>query len=141
VVAVLAHEVGHYKLKHIIFNLAASTITTGFTLWLLSLFVSNDALSQALGVNIPSFHIGLIAFGVLYTPISEITGLLMNLVSRAFEYQADDYAKETYAGAPLISALKKLSKNSLSNLTPHPAYVFMHYSHPTLLERFKNLEK
>ena len=141
IVAVLAHEVGHYKRKHIIYNLCASVITTGFTLWLLSLLVGNATLSAALGVSQPSFHIGLIAFGVLYTPISEITGLIMNYLSRKFEYQADDYAKTTYAASPLISALKKLSKNSLSNLTPHPAYVFMHYSHPTLLQRFKNLSK
>jgi STE24 endopeptidase len=141
IVAVLAHEVGHYKRKHIIYNLSASVITTGFTFWLLSLFVGSATLSGALGVSQPSFHIGLIAFGVLYTPISEITGLLMNYLSRKFEYQADNYAKTTYAASPLISALKKLSKNSLSNLTPHPAYVFMHYSHPTLLERYKNLSK
>lgn len=141
IVAVLAHEVGHYKRKHILYNLTASVLTTGFTLWLLSLFVDNATLSAALGVENPSFHIGLIAFGVLYTPISEITGLLMNFLSRKFEYQADDYAKMTYAGLPLITALKKLSKNSLSNLTPHPAYVFMHYSHPTLLQRYKNLKK
>ncbi len=141
IVAVLAHEVGHYKRKHIMYNLGASVVTTGFTFWLLSLFVGSASLSAALGVSQPSFHIGLIAFGVLYTPISEITGLLMNSLSRKFEYQADNYAKTTYAALPLISALKKLSKNSLSNLTPHPAYVFMHYSHPTLLQRYKNLSK
>lgn len=139
IVAVLAHEIGHYKKKHVIINLLASIASIGFTLWVLSLFVGNPILSEALNVSKPSFHIGLIAFGVLYTPISEITGLLMNFLSRKFEYQADNYAKMTYAGAPLISALKKLSKNNLSNLTPHPAYVFMHYSHPTLLQRFKNL--
>lgn len=140
IVAVLAHEVGHYKKKHIVFNLFASIITTGFTLWILSLFVGNEILSEALNVNEPSFHIGLIAFGILYSPISEITGLIMNYLSRKFEYQADNYAKTTYEGEPLISALKKLSKNSLSNLTPHPAYVFAHYSHPTLLQRFRNLK-
>jgi STE24 endopeptidase len=139
IVAVLAHEVGHYKRKHIIFNLFASILLTGLTLYILSLLISNPLLSNALGVEIPSFHIGLIAFGLLYSPISEITGLIMNYLSRKFEYQADNYAKETYAGEPLITSLKKLSKNSLSNLTPHPAYVFMHYSHPTLLERIKNL--
>lgn len=139
IVAVLAHEVGHYKRKHIIFNLSASILLTGFTLYILSLFINSSILSEALGVTIPSFHIGLIAFGILYSPISEITGLLMNLVSRKFEYQADNYAKETFAAKPLITSLKKLSKNSLSNLTPHPAYVFMHYSHPTLLERIQNL--
>lgn len=141
IVAVLAHEVGHYKRKHIIFNLFSSILLTGFTLWLLSLFVSLPIFSEALGVTTPSFHIGLIAFGILYSPISEITGLFMNIMSRKFEYQADNYAKKTYTGAPLISSLKKLSKKSLSNLTPHPAYVFMHYSHPTLLQRVKNLNK
>jgi len=141
IVAVLAHEVGHYKRKHIIFNLASSILLTGFTLFILSLFINSSILSEALAVSIPSFHIGLIAFGILYSPISEITGLMMNYVSRIFEYQADNYAKETCAAKPLITSLKKLSKNSLSNLTPHPAYVFMHYSHPTLLERIKNLEQ
>ncbi|PKQ46031.1 M48 family metallopeptidase [Confluentibacter flavum] len=141
IVAVLAHEVGHYKKKHIIFNLFASILMTGLMLYILSLFISNPLLSNALGVEIPSFHIGLIAFGLLYAPISEITSLIMNLFSRKFEYQADDYAKNTYKAEPLITSLKKLSKNSLSNLTPHPAYVFMHYSHPTLLERIVNLRK
>lgn len=141
IVAVLAHEVGHYKRKHIVFNLASSTLLTGFTLFILSLFINSSILSEALGVSKPSFHIGLIAFGILYSPISEITGLIMNYVSRVFEYQADNFAKETFAAKPLITSLKKLSKNSLSNLTPHKAYVFMHYSHPTLLERIDNLEK
>ncbi len=139
IVAVLAHEVGHYKKNHIIINLITSIALTGLTLWLLSLCIGSPLLSQALGVATPSFHIGLIAFGILFSPISEITSLLMNFISRAFEYQADNFAKETYAGAPLISGLKTLSKNSLSNLTPHPAYVFMHYSHPTLLQRFRNI--
>ena len=141
IVAVLAHEVGHYKKKHIIFNLGSSILLTGLTLFILSLFINSSLLSEALGVSTPSFHIGLIAFGILYSPISEITGLFMNYMSRKFEYQADNYAKETFEASPLISSLKKLSKNSLSNLTPHPAFVFMHYSHPTLLERIKNLEK
>jgi len=141
IVAVLAHEVGHYKKKHIIFNLIASVLLTGLTLYILSIFISNPLLSHALGVSIPSFHVGLIAFGMLYSPISEVTGFIMNHFSRKFEYQADDYAKTTYKAEPLITSLKKLSKNSLSNLTPHPAYVWVHYSHPTLLERVKNLKK
>ncbi|MEZ4977615.1 MAG: M48 family metallopeptidase [Flavobacteriaceae bacterium] len=141
IVAVLAHEVGHYKRKHIIYNLIASVLLTGLTLYVLSIFISNPLLSQAIGVSIPSFHAGLVAFGLLYAPISELTGLLMNYLSRKFEYQADDYAKNTYEASPLITALKKLSKNSLSNLTPHPAYAFVHYSHPTLLQRVKNLLK
>lgn len=141
IVAVLAHEVGHYKKKHIIFNMTTSLLLTGLTLFILSIFISNPLLSNALGVAIPSFHVGLIAFGLLYAPISELTGFIMNHFSRKFEYQADDYAKKTYKTEPLVSSLKKLSKNSLSNLTPHPAYVWVHYSHPTLLERVKNLRR
>ncbi|MBT2163292.1 M48 family metallopeptidase [Zobellia barbeyronii] len=141
IVAVLAHEVGHYKKKHIIFNLIASLVLTGITLFVLSLFVNNPAVSIAIGVSQPSFHAALIGFGILYSPISEITGLIMNHFSRKFEYQADDYAKDTYAAIPLITSLKKLSKNSLSNLTPHPAFVFVHYSHPTLLNRIQNLKR
>jgi len=141
IVAVLAHEVGHYKRKHIIYNLFLSIILTGFTFYILSLLVGNINLSNALGVETPSFHIGLIAFGILYSPISEITSLFMNALSRKFEYEADDYAKNNFSSEPLINALKKLSKNSLSNLTPSNLYVKIHYSHPTLLQRVLNLKK
>ena len=139
IVAVLAHEVGHYKKNHVVYNMIISVLLTGFTLYILSLFIGNTLLSQALSVSEPSFHIGLIAFGILYSPISEITGLLMNILSRKFEYEADDYAKEQFDGKALITSLKKLSKNSLSNLTPHKSYVFLHYSHPTLLQRVQNI--
>ena len=108
IVAVLAHEVGHYKRKHILFNLIMSTLIMGFTFWLLSLLIGSPLLSEALNVSTPSFHIGLIAFGILYSPISELTGLVMNFISRKFEYQADNYAKETFDGAPLISGSKKI---------------------------------
>ena len=141
IVAVLAHEVGHYKRKHILYNLTSSIILTGFALFVLSLFIKTPLLSLALGVSHPSFHIGLIAFGILYSPVSQILGVFMNYMSRKFEYQADNYAKNTFSASPLISSLKKLSKNSLSNLTPHYLYVFFHFSHPTLLERIKNLKK
>jgi len=141
IVAVLAHEVGHYKQKHIVYNLIASILLTGFMLYILSLMVSNQVLSQALGVEQASFHIGLIAFSVLYSPISEFTNFIMNILSRKFEYEADDYAKKHFNANALISSLKKLSKNSLSNLTPHPLYVKFHYSHPTLLQRILNLKK
>ncbi len=139
IVAVLAHEVGHYKKKHVVYNMIISVLLTGFTLYILSLFIGNSLLSEALSVSQPSFHIGLIAFGILYSPISEITSLLMNILSRKFEYEADDYAKEQFDGKALITSLKKLSKNSLSNLTPHKSYVFLHYSHPTLLQRVQNI--
>ncbi len=141
IVAVFAHEVGHYKRKHIIFNLVFSLLSTGFTLWLFSVFVFNPLLSQALGVAEANFYIGLVSFGILYTPISEVVALIMNFISRKFEYQADDYAKQTFAAEPLVSALKKLSKSSLSNLTPHPWYEFYHYSHPSLQKRITNLLK
>ncbi len=140
IVAVLAHEVGHYKRQHIIVNLTASLALTGLTLFVLSLFINNPAMSMAIGVSTPSFHAALIGFGILYSPISQLTGLAMNYISRKFEYQADNYAKDTFEASPLISSLKKLSRNSLSNLTPHPAYVFMHYSHPPLIDRVRNLK-
>jgi len=140
IVAVLAHEVGHYKKKHIIVNLIVSLLTTGLTLFILSLFINNPKISLAIGVSTPSFHAALVGFALLYSPISEITGLVMNYLSRKFEFQADDFAKTTFAATPLVSSLKKLSKKSLSNLTPHPAYVFVHYSHPPLVERIQNLK-
>ena len=141
IVAVLAHEVGHYKRKHILYNLTSSIILTGFALFVLSLFIKTPVLSLALGVSHPSFHIGLIAFGILYSPVSQILGVFMNYMSRKFEYQADNYAKNTFSASPLISSLKKLSKNSLSNLTPHSLYVFFHYSHPTLFNRIQKLKQ
>src|SRR5690606_37442155 len=117
IVAVLAHEVGHYKRRHVLFNLSASIALTGLTLFILSIFINNPGMSLAIGVSQPSFHAALIGFGILYSPISEITGLIMNSMSRTFEYQADDFAKNTYSSRPLVNALKKLSKNNLSNLT------------------------
>lgn len=141
IVAVLAHEIGHYKKKHVFINMILSIILTGFTLYLLSKFIDSKILSEALSVKTPSFHIGLIAFALLYTPISIITGLGMNILSRKMEYQADDFAKKQFNAKDLVLALKKLTKNSLSNLTPHPAYIFVYYSHPSLLQRVKNLIK
>lgn len=141
IVAVLAHEIGHYKRKHTYKNLAISFFQTGLTLFILSLFIKEPALSQALGVEQPSFHIGAIAFGILYSPISTIMGLLLNVLSRKYEYEADAFAG-IHAGANnLITALKNLSVNNLSNLNPHPWYVFFHYSHPTLLQRIRALNR
>jgi len=139
IVAVLAHEIGHYQNKHVFLNMILNILFTGFTLYILSIFIGNPLLSQALGIAKPSFYIGIIAFGILFSPISEITGLFMNVLSRKFEYQADAYARNNHNAESLISGLKKLSKNSLSNLTPHPWYIFWHYSHPTLLQRIEKL--
>ena len=140
IIAVIAHEIGHYKKNHIIFNLIFSTIQTGLMLYILSLLIYMPIFSEALGIQSHSFHIGLITFSILYTPISEIFSLIFNIFSRKFEYQADHYAKETYSSKHLIEALKLLSKDSLSNLTPHPKYVWWHYSHPTLAQRIKHLQ-
>jgi STE24 endopeptidase len=140
IIAVIAHEIGHYKKNHIIFNLIFSTIQTGLMLYILSLLIYMPIFSEALGIQSHSFHIGLITFSILYTPISEIFSLIFNVFSRKFEYQADHYAKETFSSKHLIEALKVLSKDSLSNLTPHPKYVWWHYSHPTLAQRIKHLQ-
>lgn len=138
-VAVLAHEVGHYKKKHIITGFILSALQAGIILFILSYFVSNAALSQALGSNSMSLALNLVAFSILFTPISTILGIIFNIISRKNEYEADNYAATTYNGAPLAQALKKLSTNNLSNLTPHPWYVFVHYSHPPVLERLMAL--
>ena len=140
IVAVLAHEIGHYKKKHTMANLVLSVLQTGITLYILSLFIDNPVLSGALGVNQPSFHIGLIAFGLLYSPISTVLGIGMNHLSRKFEFKADEFASTFGLGNYLIEALKKLSVKNLSNLTPHRAYVFVNYSHPPLLERLRYLQ-
>lgn len=141
IIAVFAHEVGHNKRKHIFYNFILSTLLTGVTLFILSILIANPLLAASLNIASPSFHVGIIVFSILYTPISEFTGMLMNFISRKFEYQADNYAKETANAYDLIQALKKLSKNSLSNLTPHPSFVFLYYSHPTLLQRIQHLNK
>lgn len=140
-VAVLAHEIGHYKKKHVIQGLFLSLIQTGIVLFIFSLLIDSPQLSRALGVEKPNFHIGLVAFGVLYSPVSFLLGIFMNMLSRKNEYQADAFAAEYFKPEALASALKKLSVKNLSNLTPHPKYVFFHYSHPTLLQRLEHLKK
>jgi STE24 endopeptidase len=139
-VAVLAHEVGHYKKKHTLKGIIISLLETGMMLYILSWFISNPVLSEALGTQ-QSFHIAIIVFGILYSPLSMILGLAMNVLSRKHEYEADKFAGENYNAESLKSALKKLSVNNLSNLKPHPAYVFFHYSHPTLLQRLAALNQ
>lgn len=140
IVAVLAHETGHYKRKHIIHNMLVSILLTGLTLFLFSLVVDSPALSKALGAEYASFHLGLLVFGILYSPLSLVIGLIANYISRKNELQADAFVKKYNYAVPLSEALKKLSVKNLSNMNPHPVYVFFHYSHPPLLERLKKLE-
>ena len=138
-VGVLAHEIGHYKLKHTLVSTVLSILQTGLMLFVLSLLIDSPVLSAALGAEHPSFQIGIIAFGMLYSPLSTVIGLLMNKLSRTNEYAADAYARKVYKAEPLITALKKMSVEHLSNLTPDPTYVFFHYSHPPLLQRLRAL--
>ena len=140
IVAVLAHEIGHYKKKHVLLTLLFSVLTTGIMLFLLSVVVNSPSLSQALGSQNSSFHLGLIVFGILYSPLSLVIGLLTNWISRKNEFAADHFVKENFKPEILSEALKKLSVKNLSNMLPHPAYVFFHYSHPPLLQRLEKLE-
>jgi STE24 endopeptidase len=139
-VAVLAHEIGHYKRKHTLQMFAFSFIQTGMILFILSLALSYEPISLALGTTEGSFHVGLVAFGVLFTPLSLLLGIGGNMLSRRNEYQADAYAKQHTGWDDLAEALKQLSRNNLSNLKPHPVYEFFHYSHPTVLKRLQVLE-
>jgi len=140
IVAVLAHEIGHYKRHHIVQSIFISILTTGLTFFILSLFLGNLQLAEALGGKTASFHLGLIGFSLLFAPISDVTGLAVNWLSRRNEYQADAFAASFGLGDALISALKKISVKSLSNLNPHPLVVFWHYSHPTLLQRIRAIK-
>lgn len=140
-VAVLAHEIGHYRKRHVVQGLFLGIAQTGLLLFLFSVVMKSPAISQALGVEQPNFHIGMIAFSILYSPLSMVTGLAMNRLSRKNEFEADAFAAENYSPTPLITALKKLSVKNLSNLTPHPVYVTFNYSHPPLLQRLEHLHK
>ena len=138
-VAVLAHEVGHYKKNHIKQGMILSIIQIAVMCFLFELCLQLPEISTALGAEINAFHLGLIGFSFIFSPIGLITGIFMNILSRKNEFEADEYAKKTYDGESLSLALKKLSVDSLTNLHPHPFYVFIHYSHPPLLERLKAL--
>jgi len=140
-VAVLAHEVGHYKKKHVITSLFLTIFQLGLMCFLLETCLKVGEISQALGGKEMVFHLGLVAFGILYSPVGTIISILMNINSRKNEFEADHYAKTTYSGAALELALKKLSVDSLSNLYPHPFYTFIHYSHPPLLKRLSALNE
>lgn len=137
--AIFAHEVGHYKRKHIYSNLLIGVAQTGLLLFVLSKVVFSESLSMALGAGEKSFHLNVIAFTILFTPISTLIGIMFNSISRKNEYEADDYARDTTNKNDLAEALKKLSEKNLSNLNPHPLYVFVHYSHPPMLQRLQHL--
>jgi Zn-dependent protease with chaperone function len=140
VVAVLAHEVGHYKKKHVVSSLILSFVQSFVLLYILSLFLRLPVSAEVLNAAKPSFHIGIVVFGLLYQPISVVLALVMNVFSRKHEYEADAFAAEYGLGEALISGLKKISVQALSNLNPHLAYVFVHYSHPTLLQRMERIQ-
>lgn len=139
ITAILAHEVGHYRKKHTIKTLIMSVIQSGIILYLFSVIVGNPVIYQAMGSNGQGFHLGLIVFFILYSPVSSVTSVLMNYISRRFEYQADRFAAENADPESMISALKLITSDNLSDLTPHPWHVFLNYSHPPLKERIENI--
>ena len=138
---VLAHEIGHYKKKHTLQMLAFGTFQTGLMLYILWLALAIPEVSYAMWSDSISFAVGIVAFGILYTPISIIFWLLWNVLSRKNEYEADEFAWINYKPEDLKNALIKLSRNNLSNLRPHPLYEFFNYSHPTVLKRISALAK
>ena len=140
IIAVLAHEIGHYKKKHTLSMFIFSNIQTFATFALLGFLLGYPELSTALGASQSSFHLSALTFFILFTPLSIFLGLINNTWSRHNEYESDTFAKQTYKVEPMRSALSKISTDSLANLSPHPAYVAFNYTHPTLLQRLKNLE-
>lgn len=139
ITAILAHEIGHYKMKHVIYQMAISISYTGLLLWALTLFLDNPEIAHALGGTTPSFHLAVVGFSLLYSPLSEIFNFGANYISRKNEYAADNFAALHGTGEALIAGLKKISSKALSNLTPHHFVVFWRYSHPTLLQRMRKI--
>jgi STE24 endopeptidase len=140
-VAVLGHEIGHYKRKHILQGMVISILHTGVLLFLLSVFLNSAGLYGAFYMEQQSVYAGLLFFGLLYTPIELLLSIVMQMVSRRNEYEADHFAVETIdEPRSMVDVLKKLSANNLSNLTPHPFYVFLNYSHPPLLQRIQAIQ-
>jgi STE24 endopeptidase len=142
VLAVVAHEVGHYKKKHLWINLTLGIIQSSIFLYLFNLLSYSLDVSGSLGytaIDGPIFHLTIIGFGILFSPLGSLLGIFTNGLSRRMEFQADNFAKQNSLNEELVSGLKKLAKENLSNLTPHPLYVFVHYSHPPLDERLKKL--
>ena len=141
-VAVLAHEIGHYKHKHVLKGTLLSIAHTGVMFFLLSVFLNHAGLFQAFFIEQPSVYAGLVFFSLLYTPVELMLSLVLHVVSRKHEYDADRYAvRTTESPAAMAQALQKLSVHNLSNLTPHPFYVFLNYSHPPVLERIQTIHR
>lgn len=140
--AVLAHEIGHYKKRHIIIGLVLGIVQAGVMFYLLNIFITHQGLFEAFYVQKMSVYAGLLFFGMLYSPIEMLLSVAMHIISRRNEYEADQFASETTGdAASMISALKKLSVNNLMNLRPHPFYVFLNYSHPPVLKRMDRMRQ
>lgn len=141
-VAVLAHEIGHYKKNHIVKNMTISILHTGIMFVLLSIFLQVPALFDAFFMEEMSVYAGLLFFGLLYSPVETVLSIFMQMMSRRHEYEADHFAASTIEKSEaMVDVLKKLSKDNLSNLTPHPFYVFLNYSHPPALKRIKAIRR
>ena len=141
-VSVLAHEIGHYKKKHILIGMVISILHTGILFYLLSLFLTHRGLFEAFFMDEMSVYAGMLFFGMLYAPVEMVLSILMNMLSRRHEFQADRFAVQTAGNTEaFVNALKKLSAHNLSNLTPHPFHVFLNYSHPPVLQRIRVMEK
>lgn len=139
IASILAHEIGHYKLKHILFGIVAGSIQTALLLFIFSLILNNPLIYNVFGSSEGNLHVALIVYAVLYNPLSALLTVLMNLLSQKFEYEADEFSARLVPGNNLISGLKKLSALNLSNLTPHQLYVLFHHSHPTLKQRIDRI--
>jgi len=139
--AVVAHEMGHYKKLHILKFMLVSMATTGLMFFLLSFFIENPGLFAAFKMESTSIYASLFFFGILYSPISSVISVAVNSLSRRHEFEADRYAVDTH-GHPgaMVTALKKLSVDNLSNLTPHPLKVFLEYSHPPVIDRIRAIQ-
>ncbi len=140
IVAVLAHEIGHYKHRHILKDMSSALILNLIMFYLFSLVIDSKDIAAVAGCDVPSFHINMTVFMLLFTPIQIIISLISNILSRKHEWEADEFACQYGLGKYLSSALKKMSAQSLSNLTPHPVVVYTQYSHPTLLQRVEHFE-
>lgn len=144
ILAILAHEVGHYKKKHIIKGMITSILHSGIMLYILGLFIKMPELHSAMGMSAeqPSVYAGLIFFSLLYAPIELVLSIMFNMLSRKHEFEADEYSAQTLKNTShMISGLKNLTVKNLGNLTPHPLPVFLSYSHPPVLDRISALER